>query len=74
MPFPSFFLNTNNGNIPSDTPIIEAYISCLPEEAKSKLIDAGLERYFPIKKTPAFNYASFLQTLNYRLLQDAVNE
>ncbi|CAG8616783.1 37895_t:CDS:2 [Gigaspora margarita] len=74
MPFPSFFLNANNGNIPSDTPIIEAYITCLPEEAKNKLIEAGLESWFPIKKRPAFNYASYLQTLNYRLLQDAVNE
>ncbi|CAG8507821.1 2274_t:CDS:2 [Scutellospora calospora] len=74
MPFPSFILNTNNGNIPSDVPIIETYITCLPEEAKKKLIDAGLKTYFPITEKPTYDYASYLQTLNYRLLQDAVSE
>ncbi|RIA88475.1 hypothetical protein C1645_877345 [Glomus cerebriforme] len=53
-------------------PIITTYLSCLPQEIKSKLIEDGIN--LPLKfDEPLFDYPSFLQSLDYGALYKSVN-
>src|SRR6266498_606436 len=49
------------------SPIITTYLSCLPPEIRSNLIQDGID--LPLKSSyPTFDYPSFLQSLDYGAL------
>ncbi|CAB4389063.1 unnamed protein product [Rhizophagus irregularis] len=54
-------------------PIISTYLSCLPKEIKTKLIEEdGINLHLKFEK-PLFDYPSFLQSLDYGALYKSVN-
>ncbi|CAG8524685.1 2_t:CDS:1 [Dentiscutata erythropus] len=51
--------------------LTQVYISCLPNETKSALEKSGINKKLS-RIPPTFNYASFLKSLDYRLIFDSV--